>query len=176
MLRSLVGSEMCIRDSTGTYGRRIVGHLLRDKAVNVCAAGRSLRRLQQLGASLAAPDMATCVLDAGCAKSLRHALESEQPAVVISTAGPFQDESDFLVARSCIAHGVHYMDIADDSRFVTRFGKALDGEARERGVVALTGCSTVPSLTAAVMDAHVDEFDDFEAVHVAISPGDEFRV
>ena len=37
--------------------------------------------------------------------------------VVVHVAGPFQGQ-DYAVAELCIRHGVHYLDLADDSAFV----------------------------------------------------------
>ena len=48
--------------------------------------------------------------------------------------------------------GVHYVDLADARGFVAGIG-ALDEEARQAGVLVVSGASTVPALSAAVVDA-----------------------
>ena len=51
---------------------------------------------------------------------------------------------------ACIAAGVHYLDFSDAADFV--FGvQQFDGQAKEAGVFALSGASSFPVLTAAVL-------------------------
>lgn len=71
--------------------------------------------------------------------------------LVIHTAGPFQNQS-LSVAQACINYGCHYCDLSDAREFVTK-AKALDSSAREKGVAILSGCSSVPTLSAAVIDS-----------------------
>ena len=69
--------------------------------------------------------------------------------IVVHTSGPFQRQ-DHRVARACIAQGCHYLDLADARDFVVSIGE-LDAAARERGVIVVSGASSVPCLTAAVI-------------------------
>lgn len=73
--------------------------------------------------------------------------------LVIHTAGPFQSQP-LTVAQACIDYGCHYCDLSDAREFVTKT-KALDSSARQKGVSILSGCSSVPTLSAAVIDAFV---------------------
>lgn len=74
------------------------------------------------------------------------------PDLVVDASGPFQDYGDkrYLVIEACIAAKVNYLDFADAADFV--FGVSVyDQAAREAGVFVLSGVSSFPVLTAAVL-------------------------
>ena len=56
----------------------------------------------------------------------------------------------YRVVRAALALGIHYLDLADGSDFVKGIAK-FDDEARARGVFVLSGVSSFPVLTAAVV-------------------------
>jgi hypothetical protein len=94
------------------------------------------------------------------------ALMQRGPHIVINTIGPFQT-ADYRVAEACIAAGVHYIDLADSHEFVAGIAR-LDEAARAKGVAVITGASTVPGLSGAVVaEAGLTP----AAIRVGISPG-----
>ena len=86
---------------------------------------------------------------------------------VIHTGGPFQGQS-YAVARGCIEAGVNYCDLADCRQFVRGIG-TLDEAARAAGVTLLSGCSSVPTLSAAMIDEHRERFSRIERIEHGIS-------
>ena len=86
---------------------------------------------------------------------------------MIHTTGPFQRQ-DHRVAHACITRGCHYLDLADAREFVATIDR-LDTEAKTRGVLVISGASSVPCLTAAVIDAYLPAFARLEAVDYGIS-------
>ena len=83
---------------------------------------------------------------------IAKALAVHKPDIVIDASGPFQDYGDdpYIVPRACIAAKVDYMDFADAADFV--FGiSELDDDAKAAGVTVLSGVSSFPVLTAAVL-------------------------
>lgn len=91
--------------------------------------------------------------------------------VAADAAGPFQG-ADYRLARAAIAAGLHYVDLADARGFVAGFG-VLDAPARAAGVVALTGASSTPALSHAVLDRLTQEWRRIDTVEIAISPGNQ---
>jgi hypothetical protein len=89
--------------------------------------------------------------------------------VVIHLAGPFPSR-DYTVAERCIAQGAHYIDLADSTTFVTGI-TALNDAARAAGVFVLSGASSVPALSAAVVDALVAGCASVSRIDIGISPG-----
>lgn len=154
----------------GVFGRHLVQGLLRAD-FDVALAGRSLDRLNRLRHELAADfpaaSLAVVVLDT---KTLTAAdLLASGAGIVADAAGPFQG-AEPTVARAAIDAGLHYVDLADGRDFVAAFPQ-LDTQARAAGVVALTGCSSTPALSQAVLDELTQGWQGVHAVEVAISPG-----
>lgn len=75
-----------------------------------------------------------------------------QPDLVVDASGPFQQYGSdcYQVVEACVSAKVDYLDFADGADFV--FGiKQFDEQAREAGVIILSGVSSFPVLTAAVL-------------------------
>src|SRR6516164_4152324 len=74
------------------------------------------------------------------------------PDLVIHCAGPFQSQN-YGVARAALAAGSHYFDLADGRQFVARFQQNLQSAARSADRLAVSGASSVPALSSAVIEA-----------------------
>jgi hypothetical protein len=98
-----------------------------------------------------------------------QALDRVRPDLLIHAAGPFQGQ-DYRIAEAAIDRGIHYLDLADSRAFVSGF-PALDARAREHGVLAVSGASTAPGLSAAAIDHLRPAFARIEAIDCGISPG-----
>jgi hypothetical protein len=72
--------------------------------------------------------------------------------VLVDASGPFQayGEARFGLIEACIAQRTNYLDLADGSEFVAGVS-AFDAAARAAGVFVLSGVSSFPVLTAAVV-------------------------
>jgi hypothetical protein len=150
----------------GVFGSRICRRLARHRGVRIIAAGRSRESLAALAADLDGC-IETLAMDAP--RGLASALASTGANLVIHTAGPFQAQ-DYTVAERCIEHRVHYIDIADGRDFVAGFAR-LEAAARAADVLAVSGASSVPGLSAAVIDACRGDFQRLDAVEIGLSPG-----
>lgn len=85
-------------------------------------------------------------------KDIVQGLKAERPDLVVDASGPFQDYGDdgYRVITACIAARINYLDFADAADFV--FGVSqFDGAAKVAGVYVLSGVSSFPVLTAAVL-------------------------
>ena len=102
-------------------------------------------------------------------RELLQILTRIKPALVIHTAGPFQRQ-DYHVATACIDAGSHYIDLADDRRFVCDF-HTLTQHALSKGVIAVSGVSSVPGLSSVVIDHYLDEFVSLREIDFCIVPG-----
>ncbi|MEM7463869.1 MAG: saccharopine dehydrogenase NADP-binding domain-containing protein, partial [Pseudomonadota bacterium] len=98
---------------------------------------------------------------------LDAALQSVRPDIVIHTSGPYQGQ-DYNVARACIDFGCHYIDLADGRDFVSGID-VLDQQAKDNGVLVVSGASSVPCLTSALLDAYLSKFGMLEEVDYGIT-------
>lgn len=71
--------------------------------------------------------------------------------LLIHTAGPFQQQ-DYAVAKAAAAAAAHYIDLADGRRFVCVFPAAMDATFLTAGRTGISGASTVPALSSAVVE------------------------
>ncbi len=84
--------------------------------------------------------------------AIAQALAVERPDLVVDASGPFQlyGEDCYGVVRACIAARTDYMDFADGADFVSGVSR-FDADARAAGIHVLSGVSSFPVLTAAVL-------------------------
>ena len=143
---------MLILGGYGVFGGRLAELLSDTAAFELVIAGRSMARAEAFcrgyrGVAAVTP----LALDRN---DLAGRLGDLAPDIVIDASGPFQGygQDPYAVAEACIAAGIPYLDFADSSDFV--FGiSQFDGAARRAGVFVLSGVSSFPVLTAAVLDA-----------------------
>ncbi|MDN5786845.1 saccharopine dehydrogenase NADP-binding domain-containing protein, partial [Pseudorhodobacter sp.] len=97
-------------------------------------------------------------------------LADEAPDLIVDASGPFQayGATPYGVVEAAIAQGVNYMDFADGSDFVSGIGH-FDASARAAGVFVLSGVSSFPVLTAAVL-AEMAKTMDIQQVRGGIAP------
>ncbi|MGA8498783.1 MAG: saccharopine dehydrogenase NADP-binding domain-containing protein [Xanthobacteraceae bacterium] len=131
----------------GNFGKRIAGLLTR-KGVAVVIAGRDAAKAEAAAKTLP-PHLAEHAAFDAKSDLARH-LALLKPSVVINTCGPFQN-SDYGIAETCIASAVPYIDLADGRDFVTGI-TTLDAAAKKQNVAVISGASTVPALTCAVIE------------------------
>lgn len=150
----------------GNFGSYIARSLASDASIHLLIGGRSAAKAKAFSASLGPAHVAeghAIDIDG----DLTEALGRIAPDIVIHTTGPFQTQ-DQRVARACIAQRCHYIDLADARAFVATIGR-LDAEARAKNLLVVSGASSVPCLTAAVIDAYLPSFARLEAVDYGIS-------
>jgi len=152
----------------GHFGARIVRALAATPTLQVIAAGR---HPGAAAANLAGADLggvAVCRLDTAAA-DFPAQLAATGADIVVHTAGPFQGQ-DYAVAHACLRAGMHYIDLADGRAFVRDFSAALDALARQVGRSAISGASTLPALSSAVVDALRPRFSQLHDIDLVIAP------
>ena len=160
-------STVVVLGGYGTFGRRVVQALASDTSHQVFVCGRDLRK-----ATLTADEVGgtakPVALD--CQRAdLAHQLTRLGASIVVHTAGPFQSQ-DYSVARACIDAGCHYIDLADARSFVNGIG-SLDRRAHAKGVLIVSGASSVPALSSAAIDKLRVSFSRIDTIECAITSG-----
>ena len=151
----------------GNFGARICKALAGDPSIELLVGGRSRPRAQALATELGGGVRGVAVdhIDHGFAQTLRM-LGVE---LLIHTAGPFQQQS-YAVAQAAAAAGAHYIDLADCRRFVCDFPQSMDAAFRAAGRVAVSGASTVPALSSAVVDQLCGGWQRIDSIDLCIAP------
>jgi len=154
----------------GAFGARLARLLARDGRLTLLIAGRSKARAQALCDRLdGAAERIPFVFDRN--KDFAERLVTARAEVLVDAAGPFQSygKDPYRLVRACIEAGVSYLDLADAAGFVAGIG-ALDKAAKGKDVFALSGLSTFPALSAAVVGELSKGLDRVEAVRAGVAP------
>jgi saccharopine dehydrogenase-like NADP-dependent oxidoreductase len=146
----------------GNFGSYITESLAAEPDLQIIVAGRSEEKCRVFAAQCKTD---YCVLD--IEDNLIAALQKAKPDIVIHTSGPFQGQG-YSVAEACIDYGCHYIDLADGRDFVTGIS-ALDQKAKAKGVSIITGASSVPTMTAAVIDHYLPAFQKLTSIDYGIT-------
>jgi len=154
--------------ATGVFGSRIARRLSGDPRFELILAGRHRVALDRLISTLGSGNTSAAILNVE-AENMSRALASLQPWLVIHTAGPFQRQ-DYRIAEACIDCGSDYIDLADGREFVSGIRRLHDRAVRA-GRLIVSGASSVPALSSAVVDALLPKFGRLDSIEHAISPG-----
>ena len=153
----------------GTFGGRLAGLLADDERLTLLIAGRSHERAdafcRRLGGRARAVPVA---LDR---RDVATRLGDLSPDILVDATGPFQAYGPvpYGVVEACLAGGVHYADLADGAGFVDGIGQ-FDASAKSRGIFVLSGMSSFPVLTAAVVDDLALGLDRLVSVTAGVAP------
>ncbi len=151
----------------GVFGSRICELLSKD-GHSVIIAGRSLYKAQvladKLGASAVSVDRNA---DLSQIKNL-------QVATVIDASGPYNayGNDPYRLVRYCLENGVNYIDLSDSANF-TKGILQFDALAKANKCFALSGASSVPAVSAAVVTELSKGFDSLASIEIAILPGNK---
>ena len=155
--------KVLILGGYGNFGQKISTRLAKS-GISIIIAGRSKEKAEKLAKQLTAEATGFNVN-----KELNEQLKILKPYVVINTCGPFQN-ADYAVAKTCIENKVHYIDLADGRDFVCGI-TALDAMAKQNDVLVVSGASTVPGLSSAVLKNFKGEFSIIDSLVYGITPG-----
>jgi Saccharopine dehydrogenase NADP binding domain len=151
----------------GNFGRRVVAALADDREYRVLIAGRDLKKARAVADEIG---LGTEPIAIDCRSSeLATGISRLKADVVVHTAGPFQGQ-DYAVPRACIDAHAHYIDLADGRAYVCGI-HALDDAATCNGVLAVSGASTLPALSSAVVDELSAHFASIDSIEHAITSG-----
>ncbi len=149
----------------GSFGARISQLLAKAGQFEIWVGGRSLEKAEAFCRSQS--DLSLMPLRIDRDRGFAADLLRLRPWLVIDAAGPFQ-EATYDVAQACILSGSHYFDIADGRAFVENF-RDLDAQARTAGLTLISGASSVPALSSAVVTQLARGLDSVGCVETSIS-------
>ena len=149
-LASVGATRILVLGGYGVFGGRLAMLLADLPQVTLLIAGRDLAKAQDFCARYPGTTRVEPLkLDR---RNIAAELPTIAPDLVVDASGPFQayGTNPYAVIEACIAAQVDYLDFADAADFVfgvTRF----DHPARDAGLFVLSGVSSFPVLTTAVL-------------------------
>jgi len=160
--------KILILGGYGVFGGRLATLLSDISELELLICGRSAQKAEAFCAGFKGSARVTPV--ALNRDDIAEGLADLRPDVVVDASGPFQayGTKPYVVIEACIAAGVDYLDLADGADFV--FGVSdFDERAKQAGVVVLSGVSSFPVLTAAVL-RRISQTLVVEEVEAGIAP------
>jgi hypothetical protein len=155
--------RVLVLGGAGNFGARIIRALAGDPLLELLAASRH-------GTKVPAAEAAVPLRLDMWAEDFGSRLVAAAPDIVVHCVGPYQGQ-DYRVARAVLQAGAHYVDLADGREFVVNFSGSLDAMARSAGRVAISGASTLPALSSAVVDELSRDMERIESLEIVIAPG-----
>jgi Domain of unknown function (DUF4166)/Saccharopine dehydrogenase NADP binding domain len=155
----------------GIFGGRIVELLEDEPRLNLTVAGRSLQKANAFckARQKAKAQLVPATFDRN--GDLAAQIASLRPDILVDASGPFQayGHDRYRVIEACIGQHVNYLDLADGSDFVAGVG-GFDAAARAAGRYVLSGVSSFPVLTAAVVRHLSSDMARVDTIHGGIAP------
>ncbi len=153
----------------GAFGGRLAELLADHKSLSIFIGGRTLRKAEQFCENLAKrrAQFTPIKLDK---LNLTPVLTRYRPDIVIDASGPFNILSDnpYAVVKACLKANIHYLDLADGGDFVAGISD-FDSVAKAANITILSGLSTCPALTGAVL-REAQKTIDVKSIEAGIAP------
>lgn len=155
--------------ASGVFGSRLIEQIAQTRHCELILAGRDPGRAASLLMSLKARGIAARFEVFDRSKPDVATLRALAPGVIVDAAGPFQG-ANLAMPEAAIAAGIAYIDLADARDLVAAI-PSLDAKARAAGVPVITGASSTPALSHAVLDHVTKGWRRIDRILVAIAPG-----
>ncbi len=150
--------KILIMGGYGVFGGRLAELLSDVSDLELIIAGRSHMKASAFCKSYkGAATVTPLQLDRS---NIEEGIQTAQPDVVVDASGPFQNygSNPYSVITACIKQKTNYLDFADSADFV--FGVSqFDAAAKEANIYILSGVSSFPVLTAAVLREIAKDMD-----------------
>lgn len=143
--------KILILGGYGTFGGRLAQLLADEPGLTLLIAGRSAEKAAEFCHSLpSSAQLLPLLFDRN--GDVAAQLDAVKPDIVVDASGPFQmyGAAPYRVVEACIAQRIPYLDLADGSDFVKGIS-AYDAAAKNQGIFVLSGVSSFPVLTAAIV-------------------------
>ena len=155
-------SRILVIGGYGGFGARVTRRLIA-AGHDVLVAGRSADKAAAFCNGLDRAEPVVADRDQGIGLVMaRH-----RPNLVIDAAGPFQG-SGYIVPEACVAMSIPYLDLADARDFVCGIG-ALDKQAHAARVAVISGASSVPALSGAIVRRLAADLSQVDSIEMALS-------
>ncbi len=151
----------------GEFGGRLAQLLVRD-GHDVIVAGRNLDKAQRFCQRHACKALQLDI------NNDLSSLATIKVDVIVDAAGPYQaygqNDERYRVAKAALECGAHYLDLSDDGNFSAGL-TVLDGFAKSKNLVALSGASTTPAISGAVISNMKLGVKTIDKIETSILPG-----
>ena len=154
----------------GVFGGRLAELLSERDGLTLLIAGRSFVKAKSFcDLHLKQKNALPTMFDRN--QNIAHTLAKLNVDLVIDASGPFQSYGDdpYCVVKACVVQKVNYMDFSDASDFVKGIAQFNDA-AKSANIFVISGVSSFPILTAAVVRKLTVNFSSIDTIKGGIAP------
>lgn len=153
----------------GQFGSRLSQRLKNVPDIRVLVAGRNYNKAQALCKKYGG-NLFPAVFDTQ--DDLTSQIKELSPWLIVNASGPFQPtfSQNYPLVQACIKQGIYYIDLSDSAEFTMGIS-TLDSAAKKAGIAAISGASSVPALSSAVVVEASKNFTSIDSIEGGISPG-----
>lgn len=166
-------AHVLIVGASGVFGSRLARLLAGRKAFRITLAGRTPAKCAPLQTELLTIDadggFEAMALDRDFVTP--DVLRTLGCQLVVDCSGPFQLMGTTLI-EAAIAAPCHYVDLADSRSFIAAIGR-FDAAARSASISVISGASSSPALSNAVLDHLAGDWISIDTIDCAIVPGNQ---
>jgi len=160
----------------GAFGGRLTRILADEEGLTLLVAGRSKAKAEAFCRSVTGRGQVLPAFfdrDADVAAMIADL----HPDIMVDASGPFQEygEAQYRIVEASLAAGVDYIDLADATDFVCGIGR-FDRAAQERNCFVISGASTYPALTGAVIRHLATDLAAVVGIEAGTAPTPHARV
>ena len=163
----------------GTFGQNIAKLLAGEAGLICIIAGRNIAKAQMTCTELSSGGGGAIFEPLRLDRTQPLAPQIENtPNIIIDATGPFQafrGAAAKIVIEYALDHKCHYLDLSDDTEFI-RIIETFNIAAIEAGIIALSGLSSYPALTAAVLDMLKKQVPKPIKLSTSIAPSPQARL
>ena len=159
----------------GSFGARLAGLLKDEAGLTLVIAGRNFVKAETLCAKLNGQAGSYVPLKLDRMGDIAAQIGEDTPDIIVDASGPFQTyghayrDAPYHVVKYAISVGAQYLDLADGTDFVAGIS-ALDNKAKAANVATISGLSTYPALTSAVLIHLQNELKSVLTLRAGIFP------
>lgn len=155
----------------GVFGSRISERLALIPDIKLVIAGRNSKKAKSFLEILKNVECEISTKEIDIHNLCKSELEELGLFALINACGPYH-EQDYSVAEICIDLGIHYIDLSDNRAYVSGI-RSLQVKATQASVIVISGASTVPALSSAVIDHFQHDFGCMDALDYGVTPGNQ---
>ena len=154
----------------GTFGGRLIRLLVNEPKLTLVCAGRSEAKAKTFIDTLE-PKAKVIAAEIDRNGDLASAFAEWKPDLIVDASGPFQiyGEAPYRVVEAAISAGIDYVDIGDGAAFVDGITD-FDDQATSAGISVLSGASTYPALSSAVVRDLTQGWQSVDHIESGLAP------
>lgn len=183
-------AKILIIGGYGNFGKRLAKNLALNYPYKIAIAGRSIERAKNLSTAIEKQynkHIDFYSIDVA-SDTLPEKLQTISPHIVVNASGPYLYNSgnhdceknipqNYILAKTCAHLGIHYIDLADSRDYVFHFKSELHDLALKNNVSLVTGASSVPGLSSAVISNYINHYTSqgytLNSLKYGIAPGNQ---